>query len=367
MSPRTMKARSRTIAIGAVALMAAASLAACGQGKTAGTGDGKTIKLAWYVNEQNVHYQGGALEFKKYIEEESDGELSVDLYPAEQLGKVSDSLTMLESGIADMAFAPAAYFPEQLPMQAAWDLPLGLKPDQTVEARWLAAHQDGPMAQELKKAELVPVLMTTVADYELSSTDRPLPDMASAKGLRVRVGTDLAIEQMKMIGANGIKGSSAEQFEQIDRGVTNANLFHYASFGATGIDALLNHGTTNLDMPSTGLYAFMSQSFWDGLSKEQQEIVYEAGRLGSIGATDKTIEQAADELERLKGDGFKTYEWPQADVDKMNKMFDEIPEIWIKAVKGGASDAVDQARKVAPDTTADEKTDLPADFENWKF
>lgn len=372
--PRSPRRLRRPVLLASVAATAALSLTACGAGQTsaggggggAGGGDAQTIKVAWYASDQNIHYTGGALLFQECVAEESDGQLTAELYPSEQLGKVGDSLTMLDSGIADMAFTAPPYHPE-LRYSPAWDLPLGLKPDQNVEARWLAAHQEGPLVDEYKAVGVVPVIVTTVADYELSSTDRPLPDLASAQGLQPRVGTDIQAEQLRLLGMNPVKMPSSEQFEALDRGVVNGNLFHYPSFGSTGIETLLNYGTTNLDMPSTSLNAYMSQSFWDGLSEEQQQAVYECGRQGSIGATDATLEEAKTELARLVDEGFETFEWPEADVAKMNELFASIPDQWIGDIGEGAQEAVDQVEEVAPETTGDGKTELEADFDGFQF
>ncbi|MBE2998275.1 hypothetical protein IDM40_06085 [Nocardiopsis sp. HNM0947] len=349
------------------AALSAALLTACGAGEDLVSGGGEhTIRLSWQGTDQSVHYLHGALVFKEHVEEASGGELTVETYPSEQLGKADDALTMLRSGITEAAYVVPSYHPE-LRYSVAWDLPLGLSSDRSAEGRWRAVHENGPVVDEYHEAGIVPIGALSAANTELTTVGRPVPDLESVRGLRIRTGSDLHIEQARAMGGSGVTGTFTEMYELMDRGVADANLFQYGSMRSTGVDSLIRHGTVGLDLPSTGVSVQMGRSFWDGLDEDKQRIVYEAGRVASASATDASIREAEEELELLRADGFETHAWSDEDLEEFDALMDGVLDQWIEDIGGRAPEAVEQARRLAEETEDDGVTDLESDFESFPF
>ena len=57
--------------------------------------------------------------FIEEVEEKTNGRIKFETYPNEQLGKATDSLEMLRSGVADIAPFTVPYHPEELPLNQA--------------------------------------------------------------------------------------------------------------------------------------------------------------------------------------------------------------------------------------------------------
>ncbi|MBE2998277.1 TRAP transporter substrate-binding protein DctP [Nocardiopsis sp. HNM0947] len=350
------------------AALSVLALTACGLGEGAVEDDGAqvTLRFALYISDQNVYYQEGAEPFKGYVEEHSGGEIAVELYPAEQLGNARDSLAMLRSGIADLAFTIPTYEPE-LRYSTGWELPLGMDTEQIVEGRWASYHEDGPLAEQYRDAGVVPLVTNTGSPFHVSSTSRPLPDLESVRGLRIRTGSDIHMDLVERLGANAVEGASSEQFEQLDRDIVNGTVFHYGGYRANGLDTLLGHSAPDVPLPPPAQNTFMSQETWEGLSEEHRRIVYEAGRRVSEDSTTASIAESDAELDAFTADGFSEHTWPQEDLDRVDALFADAPEQWAEDLGGDAGGALEQIEQLGARTDGQGPTELEADFESFRF
>lgn len=361
------KTNSRAVTAVAIALCASTVLAACGNATGSENEEGSlTWKAAWYVGEGQSTYDVGAEGFKQKVEEASHGSIAVDIYPSEQLGKAADSLNMVKNGIADEAFTAAAYHLDQIPLSAAWNMPLRLEHERIVEARWAAAHEEGPFVEEMREAGLVPLFLSASPNYEISTTDTPLESLEDLRGLQIRVSSETDKQIMDSAGATGITGASSELYEMLERGVVDGTVFHYGSFDSSGIDTLMENGTSNLSLPGPIVGSFTTQERWDELTEEQQQVIYEAARAASAEASDAIRQEVEDELPGLVEAGLEISEWPEEDVDEFYAGLEPIVADWEAQHEGGEA-AIEQVRELTKDLQTDGTTDLDGDFASFQF
>lgn len=357
--------------LSAVLSVAVLSLTGCGAGaqSSSSTGAGKAVtwKSAWYVGPGQSTYDVGALTFEEVVEENSGGDIQVELYPSQQLGSATDSITMIETGVADEAMTASAYHSDVVPLLGAFDLPHGLAQDQIVEARWAAAHEEGPFVEQLKKAGLVPLVVSATPNYEISTTKSPIGGLDDLKGLQIRVSTQEMEKAMKLAGATGVTGPSSELFEVLERGVVDGTVFHYGSFDSSGIDGLMKHGTSNLQLQPTVVGSFVTQERWDELTEDQQRVMYAAARAASEKSSDAILQEVIDELPGLQKAGLKLYEWSQADVDEFYQVLETVTSDWIDEHGEEGQAAVDQVRELGEAATADDHSQLIDDFDSFQF
>lgn len=84
-----------------MALAMILTLVACGN-NNGDNNDGNTTKAIQlslgHTNNTDHHYQVLAESFKKIVEEKSNGQLIINIFPAEQLGSGSEMLESVKSG-----------------------------------------------------------------------------------------------------------------------------------------------------------------------------------------------------------------------------------------------------------------------------
>src|SRR5690554_3749832 len=87
---------------------------AVGSVATASAQDKVTLRFADWMPGSAFTTTYGAQAFMTKAEELSEGRISFQYFPAEQLGKRSEALTLLQSGVADIANVAPAYLSEHL-------------------------------------------------------------------------------------------------------------------------------------------------------------------------------------------------------------------------------------------------------------
>lgn len=335
----TAKLRKR-FALAMAVLIAMGATAACGSAGGAGEESEHKFRLAYYQPPENAFIEFGVNEFIKEVEEKSDGRITFETFPNEQLGKAADSLEIMKSGVADMAAYTTIYHPEQLPLHQAFALPLGLTAPEMTNALWRAQQEDSVFSKELADAGVAPLMVMSTEGGELSSMDRPLPDLASAKGLRTRASSDIHAATLSAIGASPVIMPSTDIYTGLDRGTLDGLLYYFGSWKSISVQELLKHGTTNLDLaPTAGVNLGMSKSAWDKLSKEDQDLLTEAARVASINYMKKSTEIEEAALKEFEDAGLKTYEWAESDIEEMRRLVDPVTEKFFKDAEEKGYDA----------------------------
>lgn len=96
----------RAVALGSVLTLGV--LAGCGSGQ-ASESDTWTLRTNDWNPPSHPFNVSGWEVFGKEVEERTGGRVRIEHYPSEGLGAVTDSLTMMQTGEADMASTTVAY------------------------------------------------------------------------------------------------------------------------------------------------------------------------------------------------------------------------------------------------------------------
>ncbi|MBV6272256.1 hypothetical protein KVP09_04890 [Alcaligenaceae bacterium CGII-47] len=80
----------------------------------------------------------------KLVEEKSEGRIKIRYFPAEQMGKAKDMLSLTQSGILDVGYIGAAYVSEKMPLSAVAELPGAFENScQVIKGYWELATEGG--------------------------------------------------------------------------------------------------------------------------------------------------------------------------------------------------------------------------------
>src|SRR5690606_6882451 len=123
------------------------------------------------------------------VTELTDGNVTFEYYPAEQLGKAKDLLSLAQTGVVDIGYVGASYVSDKLPLSSVGELPEAFTEScQGTLAFWEIAKPGGA----LDKAEFAPngvrVLMVMVLPpYQFFTSKAEIKGLDSLKGLKTRI------------------------------------------------------------------------------------------------------------------------------------------------------------------------------------
>ena len=176
----------------------------------------------------------------------TNGSVQFEYYPAEQLGKAKDMLSLAQSGVADIAYVATSYISDKLPLSSVAELPGSFSTScEGTLAYWKLAIGDGIIAKRDFEPNGVRVLFAlSLPPYQLLTAKRKFDSISSAKGLKIRIPGGAALDAMVgALKAVPVRISSPELHESLSRGTIDGLLFPYGSSITYDLVSLLKYST----------------------------------------------------------------------------------------------------------------------------
>ncbi len=227
-----------------------------------------TLRLSHWVPETHPIQQYGMTEWAESISEASDGTISIDFYPAQQLGQAGDHYDMAGDGIADITFVNAGYQPGRFPIIGAGELPF-LFSNATGGSAALDAWYRPYAEEEMSDVHFCLVHLHAPGTFHARSPIR-VPD--DIDGMNVRPAHATMANFISELGGQNSQVSAPEARDALSRGVADAITFPWNSILLFGIDEAVSYHT---DMPlyATTFAWVMNQGSYDGLSEDQRAVI----------------------------------------------------------------------------------------------
>jgi tripartite ATP-independent transporter DctP family solute receptor len=245
----------------------------------------------------------------KKLETATNGRLSIQMFPAMQLGGEKEMIEQAQVGalqIARISVGPMGPVVDELNV---FNLPFIFRDE---------AHMrkviDGPIGEELlakisnNPASRLIALGWMDAGTRSLYTKKPIKGPADLKGLKIRMmGNPVFVDTMNAMGGSGVMMSFSELYSALQTGVVDGaennppSLLTQNHYQITKFYSLTGH----LIIPE--IFVF-SRRTWETLSKEDQDLIKKFSREAQIeqrGLWDKMVE---DSVQKLKAAGVQFVE-----------------------------------------------------------
>lgn len=296
----------------------------------------RKLRLAYYVPPTHIYATGAIDPFVKALEERSNGELTVDVFPAGQLGAGPDAINMVQNGVVDIAFMTTVYHSQEMPLSQYLVLPHGMDGMVAANVFWRATHEPGPVKDEWD--DLGIVLLTAYANppSEFSSTDVPLDGPESLKGLRIRAPGEVLTLLTEALGAIPMDITSPDQYEALQRDLIKAVNYTFSSWDSYKLSELLHHTTVGLNIYATNPALITSQKMLDSLTPEQRKLLIDTGREFSVIGEQAVLNANTAAFDNFVAGGLKTYQWSEEDMKWLKDKFALVRSHWLEgSLKNG--------------------------------
>ncbi len=232
------------------------------------------LRFAHPVPETDLQ-QDLALEFKRLVEEGTDGEITVQIFPSGQLGNDQQMIDGTRSGIIDLTLVGLNNYTGLVPEAGAFELPF-IFPTREEAYRALDGAPGDAVAAELE-ANGLKLLGYPENGYRNMTNDRgPIRVPEDLAGLRMRVNNSKALNDMfALLDANPQQLPVAELYTALETGVVDAQdhpIGIVASFKFNEVQDYLS--LTQHAYAALGLT--MNKARFDSLTPEQQQVITEA-------------------------------------------------------------------------------------------
>ncbi len=330
---RTLTRRTATLAL--------SGLVAAGLMGTAVAQDKEKVTIRFPI-EYSLDVTPGLanVEFKKRIEEKTDGRITVELYPNGSLYKGIDLLQAIARGDAEMTNLVSAYWASISPKIGAFDLPYAFP---THEAFYKAA--DDPELMDLAFSELqskgVKVLALLPYDYVVPGLrESDLINLEDFKGKKMRAIGKVNAATLEAFGATPVPINITEVGTSLQQGVIDGL--------NTPLDVYVNYKWTDIVRHVTYAkyyFAFypwaINQAFFDKLSPEDQKIIEDTAREVAKDHRPRARKAADDAMAALKEAGVKVHEQTPEEAKAWKAA---TTQVWQDAEDKFGSELIDKLR-----------------------
>ncbi|EPX82275.1 C4-dicarboxylate TRAP transporter substrate-binding protein [Salipiger mucosus] len=271
------------------------------------------------VQSQNVQ------QWADEINEKSGGNISIEIFWSESMGKATEMLSLLSSGAVDLGSLSPAYFPSQMPLTGVTQLP-NVYPDVAAVSRVAHALDATPEVQaENAQNNLVPMFWTSLPVYHIVCSKK-IASMSDFPGTRIRAYGEYVPQMWSSLGATGVVTTATEQYEGIQRGAVdcayaaddfslNYNLYEVADYYVdAGFGAITNYPT------------YMNAAKWESLDENVQNLFREASENAIARDVAEVESFAADARDEMLSKGLELVEFTEPDA--LQEATPDFLELW---------------------------------------
>lgn len=264
------------------------------------------------------------------VTEGTDGAIGFQHYPAQQLGKAKDMLSLVTSGVADIAFVVPIYISDKLPLSGVYDLPGGPYTSCEGVAAFLdLATGDGILAREEFGPNGIRVLMAVVQPpFQVFTADAKIESVADLKGLKLRTAGGAQEMTASELGIVPVKISAPETSEAMSRGTIDGAILAPVSIEAYGMTDMIRYATDEANFGSAALAWAIREDKFQELPAEIRELMVAKGREVSMSACATIQASVEDAKATWQENGVTLVRFPEDERKELFGMFDSIGAEW---------------------------------------
>lgn len=208
----------------------------------------------------------------KEVEKRTNGEISINYFPAGTLTKAPQTYDGVVQGIADIGMTALAYSRGRFPVAAAIDLPLGY--ESGVQATAVAnAVLDHFQSDEFKDAQIM--FLHAHGPGLIHTRDKPVLTIADLNGLKLR-GTGTSGLVQAALGASPVGKSMSECYQMLQKGVVDGSSHPLESNKGWKLGEVVHFLTKNYSTAYTQTFVvLMNKEKWNNISPTLQKVIKE--------------------------------------------------------------------------------------------
>ncbi|MXZ30310.1 MAG: TRAP transporter substrate-binding protein [Acidimicrobiia bacterium] len=288
-----------------------------------------------------------SVKFKELVEERSDGQFTVEVFPSGQLGGERELVEGAQIGSVDVAVVLAGIMESFVPEFGVLNLPYLFD-----DRDHVFATLDGPVGEDLLAlldgVDLKGLAFGEFGFRSMMTAPRPISVPADLNGIKIRVPeSDLYINTMELLGATPTPIPGPEIFTSLQNGVVDATEAPiFAAVTQKYYETPLEHLSLTEHIYAA-LMMVGSQDMWERLGTEGQRLVKRAALEAVAHQRQRSIEDDAGYIAELSNQGWSITEVDKAPFrDAVAPLYDANPGLagWVERIRGvvgGTSPATD--------------------------
>lgn len=292
-----------------------------------------TLRLADTYPTTHAISIDGSQYWASRVEELSGGKIKVEYFPAGQLGKAADMLSLLQNGVANVAYVAPGYITEKMPLSDVAMLP-GLFTDTCKGSQaYVELAKDGP----INDVDYVPngikiLFASAMPAYQMYSARHPFNGLEDLRGMKIRTSGGASNLVVEALGGIPVSLPGGDVYEGLERGTLDFNMGPHSSSKGYSLFDVIEHATVGFAFTTFIVPYSVSTEEWNGYPEAVRDILTQAGDETTAhlcAALEAANTEAIDEMGEL---GIDLYTASDADLEEFSKISGGIAAAWAEGI-----------------------------------
>lgn len=259
-------------------------LAACGGGSdtestssdsssSKSSGESVSLTFSHFWPSHHIVHTDVIEKLQSELAEKSDGRITLDIFPGNQLGDPDEHYELVVNGSADMSLSVHGYTPGRFPSTSVMDLPFIAKSSEEGSVIFSQLYDEFEVLQN-EHSDTTPLWLFTGEPNQILSVDKPIKSLSDLEGLTVRSPSPLASQLITEFGGVPVSMPVTEIYESLDKGVIDAAFAGISTINDMGLSDVVDY-ITIANISNSSMFAVMNTAKFESLSEEDQNLIRE--------------------------------------------------------------------------------------------
>ncbi len=255
--------------------------------------------------------------------------IEFEYYPAEQMGKAKDFLSLVQSGVIDIAYVAPGFVSDKMPLSVVSELPLDFSGScQATMAYWNLAKPGGLLDKKEFAPNGVRLLFTIVLPPYQIITRKPFASLKDIEGMKIRASGSAKELVIKKLKATPVLMPTPDVYESLSRGTIDGVLFPFNSLAPYEIHKLSKTGTIGENFGTFVANWVISEKRFQSLPPAVQQDLTAMGEQLTKAACTQVEKDEAGDIEKVKAAGVKLTPLSAADHATVATVMQDVAKDW---------------------------------------
>jgi TRAP-type C4-dicarboxylate transport system substrate-binding protein len=294
-----------------------------------------TLDVHHFLSAQAPAHKAFIEPWARRIEEQSNGRIAIDIYPAMSLGgRPSELYDQVVKGKVDIAWTVTGYTPARFPRTEVFELPFIHETDAVATNLAIQDLFDRHLAADY--TETHPILVHVHAGQTIDMASQPIRRLEDLRGQRVRIPSRTGGWMVEAFGADSVGVPVTALPLAFDKNIIDGTMIPYEIVPPLRLQQRVNTVTVGHDDTRFGTAVFvlaMNQQVYDALPPDLQAVIDAnsgANLAEAIGDVWMQVETRAESA--IVGAGIERIELSAAETDRFREAAKPVVERWIEEV-----------------------------------
>lgn len=267
------------------------------------------------------------------VTKRTNGAVSFEYFPSQQLGKAADMLKLTQTGVAEIGYVAPAYVSDKMVASEVAMLPGGFKTSCEGTRAYLQTARNGLVAQQDYTPNKIKLLLAVaLPPYQILTAKTAVASEQDLKGQKLRSTGGAQDLTLRSIGATPVRMAAPETYESLSRGTLDGVLFPLDSVISYNVEKLVKYSTEGENFGSFIVAYSISDQAWGKLNPETQKAMVDAAEEVNRSACAAVDQQEAETKQKLKDAGLTFAPLPAAMKASVASKLGEVGTEWAKGL-----------------------------------